>query len=68
MALADRIKEARGTKTQPAFARELGVSVRAVQYWEAGERKPEVDQLRKLCEVTGLSSTHFIFGVEEKVA
>lgn len=68
MTMGARIKNARGTKTQHAFADELGVSPRAVQYWEAGQRKPEIDQLQKLCEVTGRSSTYFIFGEEEKVA
>lgn len=62
VALSDRIRRAREglLLNQKDFAAAVGVSPRAVSYWEKGERKPEYEQLRKLVEVTGKSSAYFV--------
>jgi len=38
--------------TQTALAQRLGVTLRAVQYWEAGERPPSLTILKLLKTLT----------------
>lgn len=45
--ICDRIKSIRGELTQKEFAKKLGVSLGAVQYWEANEQIPKGDILLK---------------------
>lgn len=67
MTMGDRIKAARGAKSQADFARDVGVSLRAIQYWEAGKRKPRIDQVAKLCDATDLSIEYLLYGDKDKV-
>ena len=38
-----------------ALAKKVGVSPMCACYWENGKRKPNYEQLRRLCEVLGVS-------------
>jgi transcriptional regulator with XRE-family HTH domain len=40
--------------TQKALADKVGVDIFTVQRWEAGERFPRPELLRKLCEALGI--------------
>ena len=42
--------------TQIELADEIGVDRRTVQYWEAGEKAPELAQREKLCEFFDIPS------------
>ena len=46
------------------FAQKLGVSPMCACYWENGKRKPNYEQLRRLCEVLGVSGD-LLLGLED---
>ncbi len=39
--------------TQIDFADKLGISLRALRYFESGHRQPRSNHLKRICEVTG---------------
>ncbi len=69
--LADRIRRARRDAglTQQALADRLGVSLRAVQAWEAGA-EPQLAKRAALARVTGKPIAYFadVYDEEEAVA
>lgn len=46
------------------FAKNVGVSPTCACYWEKGKRKPDYEQLRRLCEVLGVSGD-LLLGLED---
>lgn len=55
-------REALGHATRASFARFIDVDQNAYSAWERGERFPEVANLLKLKEVTGVTSDYLLFG------
>lgn len=47
------------------FVRALGVAYSTVLHWESGRTRPNADNLRRICEVTGASMTRLLTGGEE---
>jgi len=50
--------------TQAEFAQKIGVSLPALQKWEAGKSDMRVSSLKKISEVTGFSMDDFILPKE----
>lgn len=48
MAIDERIKLIRGSKSQDAFSQEVGVSKMTIGRWERGERTPDADDLNRI--------------------
>jgi transcriptional regulator with XRE-family HTH domain len=59
-----RIKEIRGSVSQPAFAARLGVSLQGYLNYEYGKRVPPDPVLAKLSEMSGRSVEWILTGVE----
>ncbi|MGE5659310.1 MAG: helix-turn-helix domain-containing protein [Actinomycetota bacterium] len=53
--LSEIIKTARGSMSQRAFGKLLGVSATAVQLWERGDTVPETENLAKIAARAGYS-------------
>ncbi len=51
--LANLVKELRGERSQRTFAKLLGVSNQAIQYWEKERTWPDDDNLQKLADLKG---------------
>lgn len=51
--IAEKIKDTRNYAkfTQTQLAESLGVTLRAVQYWEAGKTVPTIEMLKRISEV-----------------
>ena len=47
-----------------ALAKKVGVSPTCACYWEKGKRKPDYEQLRRLCEVLNVSAD-VLLGLED---
>lgn len=60
--IGQRIKELRGPLPQPELARRLGVSLRAVQKWEAGDTAPQWENLVALSELFGVTQDYLLYG------
>ena len=70
MTFAERLKKARENAniTQTKLAEQSGVSLRTIQNWENGVRKPSnIDGVTKIAEVLGVSATELIDGNDEFV-
>lgn len=50
--------------TQAALASRLGLSPAAVSRYEARKREPRSEELRRICDVTGISAGE-IMGIED---
>jgi transcriptional regulator with XRE-family HTH domain len=51
--LANLVRELRGERSQRSFAKLLGVSNQAIQYWEKERTWPDDDNLQKLAALKG---------------
>lgn len=60
-----KIRSARGTRTQRAYALELGVDQVVVSRWERGESQPGLDSLAKLSREAGQPIEWFLNDREE---
>ncbi|MEG4317342.1 MULTISPECIES: helix-turn-helix transcriptional regulator [unclassified Microcoleus] len=58
--LSEIIKTARGTMSQRAFGKLLGVSATAVQLWERGDTVPDTENLAKLAARAGYTLEEFL--------
>ena len=58
--LSEIIKTARGTMSQRAFGKLLGVSATAVQLWERGDTVPDTENLGKLAARAGYTLEEFL--------
>lgn len=61
-AIGDRIRDARGERTQEEFAEAIGVSRSALTNYEAGRRLPNDLILKKIAEVSGVGEPALLFG------
>ena len=70
MALTQRIKELRTRNglSQAALADRLHVSRQAVTKWEAGRGIPDVDNLRAMAALFGVSVDHLLDGTGDGAA
>lgn len=57
----EMLKEARGKKSRRAVAEDLGISVRALQSYELGDRIPSDPVKKKLADYYGLSVQYLFF-------
>lgn len=64
--LAEVVKKARGSKSQRAYGRMLGVSGTTVQGWENLESFPEMDNLAQIAESAGYTLQELLDYIEGK--
>lgn len=62
--LIEIVKKTRGTLSQRAFAKLLGVSTTAVQSWERGDSVPDTDNLGKIAARAGYTLEQFLAYLE----
>lgn len=62
MLCAERIKELRLEKgiSQAALAKAIGVSQKAVDFWEKGENEPKASYILKLAEFFDVSTDYLL--------
>lgn len=62
MLCAERIKELRLEKgiSQAALAKAIGVSQKAVDFWEKGENEPKASYILKLADFFGVSTDYLL--------
>lgn len=68
MLFSEKLKQLRKNAgmSQSALANELGVTLRTVQYYEAGERYPQTAQItNKICEIFKISNTYLMSEQDE---
>jgi len=60
----DKIKHFRKKKsmTQTELAELTGVSVMTIRHYESGEREPRASDIKKLCEVLGVTEDELLNG------
>ena len=66
MKIGDRIKELQKEKnfSQSQLARRIGVSQKAVDYWELGTNEPKASYIVKLAELFEVSAD-FLLGIDD---
>lgn len=66
MKIGDRIKELLKEKnfSQSQLARRIGVSQKAVDYWELGTNEPKASYIVKLAELFEVSAD-FLLGIDD---
>ena len=64
--LIEIIKLARGTMSQRAFGKDLGVSATAVQMWEKGMKVPDTENLARIATRAGYSLEELLCCLEGK--
>lgn len=62
--LGERIKRARGNLSQAEFAERIGVHKNTFGFYERGERVPDAEAVRAICDSFGVTSAWLLFGVE----
>lgn len=62
--LSKRIKVLRGELSQKDFADRLGISLRAYQNYESGERLPPADVIEKISELCQVTADFILMGKE----
>ncbi|MFB2918512.1 MULTISPECIES: helix-turn-helix domain-containing protein [Aerosakkonema] len=60
------IKKARGSMSQRAFGKLLGVSATAVQLWEKGDTLPDTENLAKIAARSGYTLSELLGFLEGK--
>ena len=61
----ERLRKARGSDSQAAFARKLGISQVAYSRYELGQREPGLDCLYQIGIITGVSAD-WLLGLPER--
>ncbi|MGB3654761.1 MAG: helix-turn-helix transcriptional regulator [Rivularia sp. (in: cyanobacteria)] len=64
--LIEIIKLARGSLSQRAFGKELGVSATAVQMWEKGAKTPDTENLAQIAAHAGYTLEELLCCLEGK--
>ena len=62
--LGDRIRLARGSMSQAAFAKALDVSKGSLGFYERNENLPNSDVVIKICSITGVNLEWLLLGKE----
>lgn len=67
MKLAERLRELRGKKgvTQSQVAEYLGLKLRAYQYYESGEHRPEYEKLMALADYFDVTTDYLLGRTDE---
>ena len=60
----ERLREARGAILQDKFAEMIGVSRASLSYYENGSRTPDIETLKRIYEVTGVS-VYYLLGLTD---
>ena len=60
----ERLREARGAILQDKFAEMIGVSRASLSYYENGSRTPDIETLKRIHEVTGVS-VYYLLGITD---
>jgi len=63
--IGERLKILRGSKTQTEFATEIGTTLRAYQYYEAGDRVPNIELLTEISKKYNKSVDWILKGTEK---
>lgn len=65
--LAERLRELRGKKgvTQSQVAEYLGLKLRAYQYYESGEHRPEYEKLMALADYFDVTTDYLLGRTDE---
>lgn len=61
-ALGERIRQIRNRAPRHEFARELGIGTSTLQRYESGERRPDADLLRRICETYNVNPSWLLLG------
>jgi len=64
--LGKRIALARGQKTQQVFAKELEIGKGSLLRYEKGHGVPDIETIRKICELSGVALEWLVNGKECK--
>lgn len=64
IAIANRIKELRGDKSQQEFAKEIGIPFRTYQRYESGVRMPKGEAIKKIAEICDVPIDYILTGDE----
>ncbi len=64
--LIEVVKMARGSMSQRAFAKLLGVSATAVQLWEKGDNIPDIENLAKIAAKAGYTMEELLNYLDAK--
>lgn len=66
MDLVERLQKLRKEAgySQEKLAEMLGISRQALSKWENGQANPDVNNIKKLCEIYNKSSDYILFGKE----
>ena len=67
--LSKRLKSLRTERriTQKEFARSCGICVRALSYYESGERNPDTDILIRFCKYLDVSAD-YLLGLSDSIS
>lgn len=60
----ERLREVRGAILQDKFAEMIGVSRASLSYYENGSRTPDIETLKRIYEVTGVS-VYYLLGLSD---
>ncbi len=61
--LGQRIREIRGNRSQQSFARLLGIFIATLKRYENGERTPDAELVRRLCQEADLDPVWLLWGI-----
>lgn len=64
--LVERIKEARGTRSQAEIARELGMNFQTWNSYETGKSEPQLSTVAGFCRLVGVSAD-WLLGLSDKI-
>lgn len=62
LSVGQRLFFLRGKVSRKVFAEKLGVGTATLQRYENDERRPDLEFLMKVCELTGLSLDYLVYG------
>ncbi len=65
--IGERIRHLRGQYTQPEFAKKIGVSLPALQNYEAGKRIPKGDVLARIAAFRNMPVDFILYGEPRKI-
>ena len=57
----ERLRKLRGIRTRTGAAKELGISLASLQFYESGERNPSPEMMEKLASYYGVTVESIFF-------
>jgi HTH-type transcriptional regulator, competence development regulator len=64
MTVGDRLKKARGERTQAEVAETIGVSQATIAHWESGDVSPRTHRIKQLAKYFKLKVTDLLPNIE----